>query len=35
LSYGLKITKLTRSFTGADHTDSYTSTPIVLNPSDI
>ena len=33
--FGLKITKLERSFTGAEHTDSYTSTPIVLTPSEI
>jgi hypothetical protein len=33
--FGLKITKLERSFTGAEHTDSYTSAPIVLTPSDI
>jgi len=33
--FGLKIAKLERSFTGAEHTDSYTSTPIVLTPSDI
>ena len=33
--FGLKIAKLERSFTGADYTDSYTSTPIVLTPSDI
>mgnify|MGYP001320490905 FL=1 len=33
--FGLKIAKLERSFTGADHMDSYTSTPIVLTPSDI
>jgi len=33
--FGLKITKLERSFTGAEHADSYTSTPIVLTPSEI
>jgi hypothetical protein len=33
--FGLKIAKLERSFTGAEHSDSYTSTPIVLTPSDI
>jgi hypothetical protein len=33
--FGLKIAKLERSFTGAEHTDSYTSTPIVLTPSKI
>ena len=33
--FGLKIAKLERSFTGAEHTDSFTSTPIVLTPSDI
>ena len=33
--FGLKITKLERSFTGAEHSDSFTSTPIVLTPSDI
>lgn len=33
--FGLKIVKLERSFTGAEHTDSYTSTPIVLTPFDI
>ena len=33
--FGLKIAKLGRSFTGAEHTDSYTSTPIVLTPSEI
>ena len=33
--FGLKIAKLERSFTGAKHSDSYTSTPIVLTPSDI
>ena len=27
---GLKITKLERSFSGGDHLDSYTSTPLVL-----
>ena len=32
--FGLKIAKLERSFTGAEHTDSYTSAPIVLTPSD-
>ena len=30
--FGLKIAKLERSFTGAEHIDSYTSTPIVLTP---
>ena len=33
--FGLKIAKLERSFASAEHTDSYTSTPIVLTPSDI
>ena len=33
--FGLKITKLERSFKGAEHADSYTSTPIVLTPSKI
>ena len=33
--FGLKIAKLERSFTGVEQTDSYTSTPIVLTPSDI
>ena len=33
--YGLKISRLERSFTGAEYTDSYTSTPIVLTPSEI
>ena len=33
--FGLKIAKLERSFTSSDHTDSYTSTPIVLTPADI
>ena len=33
--FGLKIAKLERSFTGAEHLDSYTSTPIVLAPFDI
>ena len=33
--FGLKIAKLERSFTGAEHTDSYTSTPILLTPSEI
>lgn len=33
--FGLKIAKLERSFSGTEHTDSYTSTPIVLTPSDI
>ena len=33
--FGLKIAKLERSFTDAEHTDSYTSTPIVLTPSEI
>ena len=33
--FGLRISKLERSFTGAEHTDSYTSTPIVLTPVDI
>jgi len=33
--FGLKITKLERSFIGIEYTDSYTSTPIVLIPSDI
>jgi len=28
--FGLKICKLERSFTGAEHTDSYTSVPIPL-----
>ena len=32
--FGLKIAKLERSFTGAEHTDSYTSTPFVLTTSD-
>ncbi len=32
--FGLKIAKLERSFTGAEHADSYTSTPIALTPSD-
>lgn len=30
--FGLKITKLERSFTGAEHTDCYSSEPIVLAP---
>ena len=30
--FGLKVAKLERSFTGAEHTDSYTSTPIILTP---
>ena len=30
--FGLKIAKLERSFTSAEHTDSYTSIPIVLTP---
>ena len=29
-SSGLKITKLERSFSGGDHLDNYTSTPLVL-----
>ena len=29
-SSGLKITKFERSFSGGDHLDSYTSTPLVL-----
>ena len=33
--FGLKIAKLERSFASAEHTDSYTSAPIVLTPSDI
>jgi len=33
--FGLKIAKLERLFTGTEHSDSYTSTPIVLTPSDI
>lgn len=33
--FGLKIAKLERLFNGAEHTDSYTRTPIVLTPSDI
>ena len=33
--FGLKIAKLERSFTSAEHTDSYTSAPIVLTPSEI
>ena len=32
--FRLKIAKLERSFTGAEHTDSFTSTPIVVTPSD-
>ena len=31
--FGLKIAKLERSFTGAEHADSFTSTPIALSPS--
>ncbi len=30
-SSGLKITKLERSFSNADHLDNYTSAPLVLN----
>ena len=33
--FGLKIAKLERLFTGAEHSESYTSTPIVLTPFDI
>ena len=32
--FGLKLTKLERTFSGEAHADSYTSSPIVLNPSD-
>ena len=32
-SSGLKITKLERSFSGGDHLDSYTSTPLVFRTS--
>ena len=32
--FGLKLTKLERTFSGEPHTDSYTSSPIVLTPSD-
>ena len=28
--YGLKVTKLERSFTNGEHSDCYTSTPMVL-----
>ena len=33
--FGLKIAKLERSFTGAEHMDTYTSTPIVITPSEL
>ena len=32
--FGLKLTKLERTFSGEAHADSYTSSPIVLTPSD-
>jgi len=32
--FGLKLTKLERTFSGKAHADSYTSSPIVLTPSD-
>ena len=31
--FGLKLTKLERTFSGEVHADSYTSSPIVLTPS--
>ena len=32
--FGLKLTKLERTFSGEEHADSYTSSPIILTPSD-
>ena len=32
--FGLKLTKLERTFSSEAHADSYTSSPIVLTPSD-
>ena len=32
--FGLKLTKLERTFSDEVHADSYTSSPIVLTPSD-
>ena len=32
--FGLKLTKLERTFSGEVYADSYTSSPIVLTPSD-
>ena len=33
--FGLKIAKLERSFTVVEHSDNYTSTPLVLAPFEI